>query len=58
MEGMKKALREYPVAVSAVVTLGLIWAYHNGHLGTLISGNSKVPTQAADSKSTTSTSNS
>lgn len=54
MEGMKKILREYPVAVSAVVTLGLIWAYHNGHLSALVTGNSKVPTQATDASTSNS----
>lgn len=54
MESMKKILKDYPVAVSAVVTVGLIWAYHNGYLNSLCSSPGKMLTEASKTAATNS----
>lgn len=35
MEKLKKFIGDHPIATSAVVTMGIIWAYHNGYLNAL-----------------------
>lgn len=52
MESMKKILKDYPVAVSAVVTVGIIWAYHNGYLNALCSSPGKMLTSDPNSSTT------
>lgn len=49
MDSVKKILKDNPVIVSAAVSVGLIWAYHNGYLNSLCSNPGKMITAANDS---------
>lgn len=42
MDKIRKLIDNHPVAVSAAVTLAIVWAYHNGHLNALFATPAKM----------------
>ena len=61
MEKVKKIIADHPVAAGAAVTIGLLWAYHNGYLNAVFANPAKfvlVESTGATSAALTNTENS
>lgn len=54
MGSIKKFVNEHPVLTSAGATLIILWAYHNGHLNALFTGETKILLPSASSTETAS----